>query len=257
MIDKPADQTRSATTVRSIERAFDVLRLLALGPAGLTDVAAGAGLAKSTCLRILTTLEGLDAVRRDTRGNYLIGTGIAELARFGDSTAALIMALRPHLKDLAAETKEAAGFGIRIGDRAQHLVQEEAENAIQVRDYTGHSVPLHVAAAGLVILAHIPVAETEAYLSRELEQYTPKTVTDPEAIRERLSKIRADGYVWTIEEFAEGLSVVASPVFEADGSVYGAISVHGPTYRFPGAAASEIGSTVVEVARRISARRSA
>ncbi len=244
-------------TVRSIERAFEILGLLSMGPSGLAEIASGTGLAKSTCLRILTTLENVEAVNRSDRGVYSLGSGIAELAQFGDTTATLIMVLRPHLTRLAAQTGEAAGFGVRVEDRVQHLVQETVEQAVQVRDYTGHSVPLHVAAAGLAILAHLPRTEQERYLSGPLERYTDLTVVDPDAIADRLAEIRRFGHVWTIDEFAEGLSTVASPVFATDGSVMGAISVHGPSYRFPGEAAASIERVVREVASAILAHRSA
>lgn len=246
-----------STTVRSIERAFVILRSLSLGPAGLAEISAGTGLAKSTCLRILTTLEKVTAVNRSSSGVYSLGAGIAELAQFGDTTATLIMALRPHLAWLAGQTGEAAGFGIRVEDRVQQLVQETVEHAVQVRDYTGHSVPLHVAAAGLAILAHLPGDEQELYLSGKLERFTDRTVVDPAAIRERLEGVRRTGHVWTVDEFADGLSTVAAPVFARDGSVMGALSVHGPTYRFPTGSGVGVERLVEALASQVLAHRSA
>jgi DNA-binding IclR family transcriptional regulator len=253
--DRPGLQ--DPTTVRSIERAFDVLRLLSLGPSGLAEIASGTDLAKSTCLRILATLEKVGAVSRSERGVYSLGAGIAELAQFGDTTATLIMVLRPHLVRLATQTGEAAGFGIRVEDRVQHLVQETVMHAVQVRDYTGHSVPLHVAAAGVAILAHLPTVEQERYLAGPLERYTDRTVVDPAAIRDRLAEVRRSGRVWTVDEFAEGLSTVASPVFATDGSVLGAISVHGPTYRFPGESGASVERMVRDAASQVLTHRTA
>ena len=43
------------TTVQSIDRAFGVLRALAAGPAGVTDIADRVGLPKSTVSRMLST----------------------------------------------------------------------------------------------------------------------------------------------------------------------------------------------------------
>jgi DNA-binding IclR family transcriptional regulator len=57
-------------------------------------------------------------------------------------------------------------------------------------------------------------------------------VTDAMALRARLARIRADGYAWVRDEFAEGLSSVAAPVV-VGGSVVAAVHVHGPSYRFP------------------------
>lgn len=90
-----------------------------------------------------------------------------------------------------------------------------------------------------------------------LERYTDRTVADPKAIRERLAEVRHSGYVWTVGEFAEGLSTVASPVFAIDGSVMGAISVHGPSYRFPAEAGAAIERLITQVASQVLAHRSA
>ena len=55
-------------------------------------------------------------------------------------------------------------------------------------------------------------------------------------IRKRLEEIRDTGHCWIHEEFAEGISSVAAPVFDQARRALGAIHVHGPTYRFPGTA---------------------
>ena len=62
------------TTVQSIDRAFGVLRALAAGPAGVTDIADRVGLPKSTVSRMLSTLEELGAVEQvSVGGEYRIG----------------------------------------------------------------------------------------------------------------------------------------------------------------------------------------
>ena len=55
----------------------------------------------------------------------------------------------------------------------------------------------------------------------------------PQQIYERIVQVRKDGYCWVHEEFAEGISSVASVVHDPRGRVVGALHAHGPTYRFP------------------------
>ncbi len=241
-------------TVRSIERAFEVLRHVALGPATLSNVADSTGLAKSTVVRLLATLERLDAVRKDQWGSYTIGRGVDELARSDDSTAALIVTVRPHLIELSAHVAEAAGFAIQVGNHVQHAVQEEAANAVQVKDYTGNLAPMHIASAGVAIMAHWPDEKINAYLEMDLARYTTNSVVEPDLIRERLERTRSVGYHWAFEEFAEGLTSMAAPVF-SDDTVIGAISVHGPSYRFPAQRKEEITQHVTAAADRFSHRR--
>ncbi len=45
--------------------------------------------------------------------------------------------------------------------------------------------------------------------------------------------MRAAGYAWGLEEFAEGIDSVAAPIRDARGHAIAALHVHGPSYRFP------------------------
>ena len=93
-----------------------------------------------------------------------------------------------------------------------------------------------------------------AYLTRDLEAFTPRTITSPDALRERLARVRIDGYAWVHEEFAEGLSSVAAGVADATGILAAAVHVHGPAYRFPQGRETEFGEQVLAAATRASER---
>jgi DNA-binding IclR family transcriptional regulator len=59
------------STVQSVERAFEVLRSLSAGPAGVSEIAERTDLPKSTVSRLLSTLVDVGAVeRRDEPGEY-------------------------------------------------------------------------------------------------------------------------------------------------------------------------------------------
>ncbi len=247
------------SSVQSIERAFAILRALAVGPSGVSEIATQVSLPKSTVSRMLTTLEGLGVVERlgDSPG-YRIGAGIAELVGSANGLAALSVAVRPHLARLADQTGEAAGFSVPDGYSVHYLTQTEGSNPVQVRDYSGLVAPMHVAPSGLCMMAHWPAEEVQRYLSRPLAAFTAHTGVDPEVIVERLETIRRQGFLWMHEEYAEGISSVASPVFDQDRRVLGAIHVHGPTYRFPQRdQAKSIGRLVREAAEAFSQRTGA
>jgi DNA-binding IclR family transcriptional regulator len=135
-----------------------------------------------------------------------------------------------------------------------YLVQVESPTPVQVRDYSGLSVPMHVGPSGLCLMARWPSQEIDRYLDRPLEAYTSHTVVEPTQIRKRLEEIRETGHAWVFEEFAEGISSVAAPVLNADGRSLGAIHVHGPAYRFPAPGrAEQIARKVMEAAASFSA----
>ena len=173
--------------VQSIDRAFQVLKALAVEPSGVTDLASRVGLPKSTVARMLSSLEDQGAVTRGPDGtSYAIGIGLVELAGAIDATAALATAVRPHLVWLSGQLGEAAGFSVPTGYTIQYMVQVESPNPVQVRDYTGLMVPMHIGPSGLSVMAQWPPEEVDRYLSRPLEAYTAHTVVDAGEIRDQV-----------------------------------------------------------------------
>lgn len=240
-------------TVQSIERAFVILRSLAVRNAGVSELAKSVELPKSTVARILATLETLGAVERTEEGDYRLGTGMRELAGAVDSTVALATAVRPHLEHLSSLLGEACGLTLPEGFNSVFVAQVESPNPVQVRDYTGLSLPMHVSPGSLVIMSEWPAEHLTKYLSRPLQPYTRYTVVDPELILKRLAAIREEGHCWIHEEFAEGINSVAAPVRDREGHVIAAISAHGPSYRFPPIGeADRIADRVKLAARRFS-----
>jgi DNA-binding IclR family transcriptional regulator len=241
--------------VQSIERAFAVLSALTDGPVGVTEVAERAALPKSTAARMLATLTHEGAVEQvpgDTR--YRLGPRIATLAEGIVPVRGLVTTVRPILEELSAQTGETAGLSVAEGFVVHYVDQVGTSHQVQVRDWTGTRVPMHAVSSGLIFLAQLPESTLDAYLDRELEAFTPRTLTAPDALRERLAEVRADGYAWVHEEFAEGLSSVAAGVADATGSLAAAVHVHGPAYRFPQSDESEIGGQVLAAATRASER---
>ena len=241
--------------VESVARALKIIEALAMSPAGLSDIARTVDLPKSTVARLLSTLEEVEAVERDEEDNRLfrLGPMVQRLSTAAGGPAQLAGFARPYLEELTEVTGEAAGVSIPDGYQVHYIDQTDAEHPVQVRDWTGELIPMHVVPSGLAIMAYWPEQETDRFLSRRLKKLTPNTITDPDAIRGRLQGVRDEGYVWVHEEFVEGINSVAAPVLESNGLVTGAIHVHGPAYRFPGEdPESHIGKQVAEAAERLS-----
>ncbi len=242
--------------VQSLERAFGILRALALGPAGVTDLSERTGLPKSTVSRLLSSLESERAVAQNPDGAYELGDAIAELAEVRRSGQNIVEIARPHMIELMELTGEAVGLNRHEGDGVRTLLQvDNPESAIQVRDWTGETVALHAVPAGLAILAHSSRAMQAKYLEGELETFTPKTMVEPDALYSRFEQIRRRGFSWVHQEFTPDINSVAAVVRDSAGRPGYAIHVHGPAYRFPGSIdQDELGERVAATADRIEAQ---
>jgi len=240
------------TTVQSIERAFNVLRSLASGPAGVTEIADRIGLPKSTVSRLLSTLEELGAVEQvSAGGEYRVGWTMIELAAAARPGRSLISLVRPHLAELSRLTGEAAGISIPDGHDMLYLDQLTPDSELQVRDWTGHRIPMYAVPSGHVVLA----ADDEAarrVAAGEMTAFTSHTLTEGAALMQRLQLVHSDGYAWALEEFAVGLNSVAAPLCTSDGRVVASLHVYGPASRFPGErGAAAVGEIVKAAASKI------
>lgn len=239
--------------MQSIERAFAILRALAVGPSGVTELAERVDLPKSTVARLLNALESEGAIEQDeVGGEYRLGPAIEEIAGGSSQGRSLIAAAQPFLVDLSERTEEASGLDFLDGRHVQFMDMVESGQDVQIRDWTGEGGPAHSLSAGIAILAHLGDAAIKAYIDGGLEAMTPATLTTADELHDRLALVRSAGYVWVYEEFAEGINSVAAPIFGPDG-VVAALRVHGPTYRFPNPDRShDIGLLVAEAAQQLS-----
>ena len=69
------------SAVRSVTRAFDVLKAVAARPLGVTEIASRTRLPKSTVARLLATLEAAGAVAQEPDARYGLGPAIRDSRR--------------------------------------------------------------------------------------------------------------------------------------------------------------------------------
>lgn len=238
--------------VQSVERAFRLLEAIGHAPAGLTELARRVDLPVSTTSRLLGTLESLGAVERsEDAGAFHIGPSILTMASAADSSENLKAMARPELEWLAETCNEAAGLSVAAGYTMHYLDQVDSDQAVQVQDWVGSRLPMHVVASGVVVLAQWPADAVDGLLERELEAPTSASVIEPGLIRARLDDVRDAGVAWTMEELEKGINAVAAPIVTGMGDVVGAVHLHGPAYRFPGEARQRFETCVKAAADRI------
>ena len=246
----------SVAVVQSVDRALSVLEILAAqGEAGVTEVAAELGVHKSTAFRLVAALESRGFVEQlADRGKYRLGFGVVRLAGAAAAPLDIAQQGRQICEALAADLEETVNIAILDTDRAVNVSQVRGPAALSTHNWVGQGTPLHATSSGKVLLAHAPDAVRKDVLARELQRFTPATITDPEALRQDLDRIVEQGWGSTVEEYEIGLNAVAAPVRGADGDVIAALSVSGPSFRLTAESHSRVARRLVAGAGELSRR---
>jgi DNA-binding IclR family transcriptional regulator len=221
------------STIRTLDRAFSILRIVAKHPGGIgvNAVAAELGLAKSTVSRLLMAMNSWEIVERTAQNRFQIGPEPVRWIGHQPFTTTLPVLARPVLQKIADETGEAVAICVLEGFQVFYLDHVQSYQEIQVRDWTGEYIPPHVSSAGKVLLAYSEADLVEAFLERPLSTFTPRSIVDPERLREALISVRETGYAITDEEYGEGIIGLAVPVYNRHGALVAAINVYGPKFR--------------------------
>jgi IclR family acetate operon transcriptional repressor len=185
----------------------------------------------STAHHLLATLKGRGIVVQDERSKvYRIGYGLVSMVtRFLAGTELYPAGIGPveELRDLSGETSY---FSVFQGGEVSVIISLTGARPVQARRIPrpGQS-NLHSTATGKLLLSQLPTEEALARLtSRELTQFTPHTITDPERLLEEFQAIRDQGYALDREEDYVGVECVAMPVFAANGECQASVSVSYP-----------------------------
>jgi DNA-binding IclR family transcriptional regulator len=220
--------TAPATSMRSLERAIDVLEVLdgSRHALRLSEIARRAGLPVATTQRILGVLESRGRVERDANG-YRPGVGLIFGAHAYLTSSPLIMAARPVLQDLASETGLTASLFRRVGWSRVVLARVDGTRPLRYELPVGERLPLHLG-AGKAIAAWMTPEEIDEFLAQGHDLVgADGAALDHDHFRDDLKRIRDRGFSHAYGERVPGMASVAAPVVDADGVVTAAVQVAG------------------------------
>jgi DNA-binding IclR family transcriptional regulator len=228
---QPSDSNVSATALK----ALGVLDFVGEQhrPVTVAEVASGIGADRATAYRMLMTLVQSGYLLKEAESrSYRLTFKVLSLARHlvsEDERARHILAC---MRRISEETGETVHYSVLERDAAVLLFRAKGTQRVAVDFQIGDRSPLHCSSIGKVLLAFQDVRMTEAIIARGLPKVAPNTITDPDALRHALARVRAEGYAFDDLEFAPDMRCVALPVFEKGGEVPGGIAISGPASRF-------------------------
>jgi DNA-binding IclR family transcriptional regulator len=242
-------------SVRAVERAIDILNVLKTRGqgVGISEISQELDLAKSTVHRLLVALTKKGVVHQDQEtGRYSFGYRILEMAYAASQHWDIISLAVPYLEELRDRTRETAALALKVGLHYTYVTQVVSRHEYRVNPVLGHHYPLHWAATGKAILAHVQDEELQECL-----QYVPhrlsttRTISDPNILLPQLEEIRRVGYAISFGERNPGSSAIAAAILDRQGYPHAAACLIGPESRVRLADLNSLGETVADINRKI------
>lgn len=221
--------------LQSVDRAIAVLRILARsGSAGVTEVAEEMGVHKSTISRLLKALEAQGMAQSSGRGKYQLGLGILHLANAIPIRLDLTREARPILEALAAKFGETVNLAVMSSDHVVNIDEAFGPSTFAVtQNWMGRLTPIHATSSGKVFLASLSTAQRSRLLKDlGMPAVTKQTITSRQELEEQLLIVANSGYATVRGELEDGLNGIAVPIRGHEGTVIGAVSIAGPSFRF-------------------------
>ena len=220
----------SSRDVEATVRAVAILDALADGSeAGTTELARRTGISASTVSRQLGTLARLGLAEHvPATGRYRLGVRVLRLANAVLGRLNVRDAARPHLEELVHAVGETATLSIPGAGDAITVDFVPTERYLQGVTRLGRPSVGHASSAGKVMLAFGDVPLPRG----KLTAFTPKTITDPDALAAEIERVREQGWAEATDERELGLAAIAAPVWGSNGELAAIVALQGPTSRF-------------------------
>jgi IclR family pca regulon transcriptional regulator len=191
----------------------------------LSQAAFAAGLSRATARRILRTLTALGYVAQNGR-EFSLSSGILKLGFAYLATQNWIEQAAPLMRQLSEQFHESCSAAILEGTEIVYVARIPASRIMSVALAVGTRLPAFHTALGRAQLGFLDEAEFWRRLrSLRIEAYTPSTITDVQALFDRVQEDRVQGFSIVDEELERGLRAIAVPIVDRSGQVIAALNL--------------------------------
>jgi DNA-binding IclR family transcriptional regulator len=238
-----------------VEKVAALLRALGMvGPLGgaTSALARDANLSRPTAHRLLTLLAHEGLADRSTAGRWFLGPELYLLGGVAAARFDITEQAKEIVVELADRTGESAFLSAARGQETVCLLAEEG--SFPLRSHVLHEgirFPLGVASAGLAILAHLPVADADAYINASDLMAAWGRTHSRRALRTRVIATRDTGYAINPGLVVEGSWGLGAAVFDSAGRPAWALSLTGVESRFRPQRRHSLGRLLLRTAHQL------
>ena len=246
----PGDDTSDGPGVRSVQRALDILSLLSEDRPliAVRDIVAATGLAKTTVIRLVQTLEQSGLLWATSSG-YMAGPGLWRWAHLARRSWELPPETQRMMRDLAARERETVNVYVARDIVRVCIAQQESPQPLRHVVHVGDELPLWAGASAKVLLRNA----SPALLDR-VARSSPYGEGHVRRMREWIDDAAQKGYAVSNGEREEGLSAVAVPIQGRSGTIIAALTLSGPSVRFTDERVDSFVKALLAAAQQITER---
>ena len=255
LLAKP-EEGSNAYSVPAIHRTLDIIEaLIKVRMMTVSEVNQQFKIPKSSAYAILQTLKARGYVHKDEQDRYSLTLKLFSLGSELIAGIDLRRSTYSLLKELADKAQITAHIGVLEGMHAVYIEKIEVIASVRLRTEVGRTLHLHSTAIGKALLAFRPEDEIDRILAVvPLPALTPKTVTNPIALKKELAKIRAQGYAVGSGENEIDIRAVGAPIFGPDGRILAAVNLGATSLQMKPKDVPRLGALVKSYAMKMSER---
>lgn len=207
-------------SVHSVENALDLLDAICEegGEARVTRLSERLGMSKASVFRLLATFEGRGFVERSEDSlKYRLGLSACEMGQKILARMGILRKARPVMSRLVQQCNESVYMLVRRNDYVLMLDMVDTTQKVKIAPLVGQRFPLQ-SATGQIFLAF------EGADGRNRQAAARGDAAE-------LELVRSLGVSVDHENFGDGVSCLASPLFNGKGEMVAALAILGPTFR--------------------------
>ena len=191
----------------------------------LSEAATATQLSRATARRALLTLTELGYVEQQGR-DFALSPNILKLGFAYLATQSWIERVQPLLKELSERMRESTSAATLEGTEIVYVARVPTRRIMSATLSVGSRLPAFHTALGRVQLGYLDEREIWRRLkSTRIEPYTPSTITDLQALYDRVRADLEQGFSIVDEELERGLRAIAVPIIDRAGQAIGAINL--------------------------------
>ena len=249
---------KKSNLVSAVQLTIRILDELALAnrAMGVTELADALGETKPRIHRHLTTLKETGVVQQDqATDRYLLGWRVFQLGEAASTQFDLKARAEPYMTRLRDELRETVVLTVPINGRPMVIANLDALYArITISVKPGNRPVPQTSALGRVTMAFSPPEVCEQLLAEPWSRETPRSVSSPRAVAERLERIRREFYDFSDGEVLLGINTLAVPIFRDGMVLAGVFGIVGSVQNIPSPPHPEQITLLQECAAELSAQ---